>query len=563
MNNERIRVAMARKMKKVRSRLSLILALFMLLALAAGCDKTGSDSPTPSTPPTTTGTSPDATPDTPSGPPVIDQIVIGTTQIGHFNPAMIGHDTASNDLIFDRLFRMDPATGEFYSDIFESMEWSEDGLILTCKMYENIYFSNGQNATAEDALYSFLCLAEPWAVPVMLSNSQLDVDWTRENGYVDKYTVQFKVKKQHFLFQNTDVVLVCKEWAESVGYDSEDWYYNTVVSGRYEVVEYVPGSHYVARARPDYWNIEKEGPHVVQEYYIKVYPDTSVAFMDLELGNVDFMIVSTNDYARWEKNPIEGVDMLVKSNGSVMNFVFGFNNNEVWFDKRVREAIAIGIDWNAMGETLYREMFEPSDSLVPKSSPYYISPDAPREFNPEKAKQLLAEAGYGPGELKLYARTFQDYKDMMEIFQGLAGNIGIEVTIEFGDTTSVIPYWGQGGATDFGFYAFSMGTAAQDVWTNSTFLMVPGGIPWYTLPFPEAMDIWKDVSSIDPAARMKASQEFQKYVYENIYTVSFAAQRGALGFNSNKIPRDILDRHTSTAIGGFLFGRMGMLSAGW
>jgi hypothetical protein len=93
--------------------------------------------------------------------------------------------------------------------------------------------------------------------------------------------------------------------------------------------------------------------------------------------------------------------------------------------------------------------------------------------------------------------------------------------------------------------------------------MVPGGVPWYTLPFPEAMDIWKDVSSIDPEKRMKASHEFQKYVYENIYTVSFAAQKGALGFNSNKIPRDILDRHISTAIGGFLFGRMGMLSAGW
>lgn len=384
-----------------------------------------------------------------------------------------------------------------------------------------------------------------------------------ENGFVDKYTVRFGMKKQHFLFQNTDMVLVCKEWAESVGFDSEDWYYNTVVSGRYEAVEYVPGSHYIARARPDYWNIEKDGPHVVQEYYVKVYPDTSVAYMDLELGNVDFMIVSTNDYARWLKNKPEGIDTLVKSNGSVMNFVFGFNNNEVWFDKRVREAIAVGIDWKSMGETLYKELFEYSDSLVPVTSAYYISPGVPREFNPERAKQLLSEAGYGPHELKLYARTFQNYKDMMEIFQAMAAEIGIDVTIEFGDSTSVITSWGSGGPTDFGFYAFSMGTAAQDVWTNSTFLMLPGGIPWYTLPFEDAMDIWKDVSSLDPEVRMKASHDFQKYVYENIYCISFAAQKGAIGFNSNKIPRDILDRHISTAVGGWLFGRMGMLSAGW
>ena len=219
-------------------------------------------------------------------------------------------------------------------------------------------------------------------------------------------------------------------------------------------MEYVPGSHYAARARPDYWNIEKDGPHVVQEYYVKVYPDTSVAYMDLELGNVDFMIVSTNDYARWLKNKPEGIDTLVKSNGSVMNFVFGFNNNEVWFDKRVREAIAVGIDWKSMGETLYKELFEYSDSLVPVTSAYYISPGVPREFNPERAKQLLSEAGYGPHELKLYARTFQNYKDMMEIFQAMAAEIGIDVTIEFGDSTSVITSWGSGGPTDFGFYAF-------------------------------------------------------------------------------------------------------------
>jgi peptide/nickel transport system substrate-binding protein len=557
----------SRKMKNLKSFLCLTLALVMLLASAAGCGKSGEQPPASQTPAGgTPGSEPGSTPDagdTGGGPPVIDRIVIATTSIGHFNPAMLGHDFLSNDLVFDRLFRMNPATGEFYSDVFESMEWSEDGLILTCKMYENITFSNGKHATSEDALYSVLCLAEPWAVPVMLSNSQLDVDWTRENGIVDEYTVRFKVKKEHFLFQNTDVVLICKEWAESVGYDSEEWYDNPVVSGRYAVVEYVPDDHYVARARPDYWDIENEGPHVVQEYFVKVYPDTSVAYMDLELGNVDFLAVSINDYARWLKDPVEGVDMLVKSNGSVMNFVFGFNNNDVWFDKRVREAIAVGIDWMSMGETLYRELFEFSDSLVPKTSPYYITPGAPREFDPERAKQLLAEAGYGPGELKLYARTFTDYKDVMEVFQALAANIGIDVTVEFADTSSIIPYWAQGGATDFGFYAFSMGTAAQDVWTNSTFLMVPGGVPWYTLPFPEAMDIWKDVSSIDPEKRMKASHEFQKYVYENIYTVSFAAQKGALGFNSNKIPRDILDRHISTAIGGFLFGRMGMLSAGW
>ena len=555
-------------MKSLRSILCVALALIMLLAAVAGCGKSGEKPPATSTPGGSTpgaspGSSPDSAPDSSGGQPVIDRIVIATTSIGHFNPAMLGHDSLSNDLIFDRLFRTDPATGEFYSDVFESMEWSEDGLILTCKMYENIYFSNGKHATSEDALYSVLCLAEPWAVPVMLSNSQLDVDWTRANGIVDEYTVRYKVKQPHFLFQNTDVVLICKEWAESVGYDSEDWYYRPVTSGRYEIVEFVPDDHYIARARPDYWDIENEGPHVVQEYYVKVYPDTSVAYMDLELGNVDFLAVYANDYARWLKDKPEGVDMLVKSNGSVLNFVFGFNNNPVWFDKRVREAIAIGIDWISMGETLFRELFEYSDSIVPKSSPYYITPGPPREFDPERAKQLLAEAGYGPGDLKLYARTFSNYKDVMEVFQAMAANIGIEVTVEFGDTTSVIPYWGQGGKTDFGFYAFSMGTAAQDVWTNSTFLMVPGGIPWYTLPFPEAMDIWKDVSSIDPEKRMKASHDFQKYLYENIYTVSFAAQKGALGFNSNKIPRDILDRHISTAIGGFLFGRMGMLSAGW
>ena len=153
-------------MKSLRSILCVALALIMLLAAVAGCGKSGEKPPATSTPGGSTpgaspGSSPDSAPDSSGGQPVIDRIVIATTSIGHFNPAMLGHDFLANDLVFDRLFRTDPATGEFYSDVFESMEWSEDGLILTCKMYENIYFSNGKHATSEDALYSVLCLAEP------------------------------------------------------------------------------------------------------------------------------------------------------------------------------------------------------------------------------------------------------------------------------------------------------------------------------------------------------------------------------------------------------------------
>jgi peptide/nickel transport system substrate-binding protein len=546
----------------------------MLLATAAGCGSGGSNSLTAPTSPAASGggseppsggSEPASSGSKPASgsQPIVDQIVIGTTSIGHFNPALVGHDMLANDIMFDRLFRTDPATGEFFSDVFKSMEWSDDGKVLTCVMYDNIYFSNGAKATAKDALYSALCFAEPWALPVVLHNSQLDVEWTRKNGYVDELTVRYGVLNPHFLFQNTDMVLINKEWAESIKYDSEDWYYKPVTSGRYGLVEYVVGSHYLVRARKDYWNIEKDGPHVVQEYLVKVYPDSAVAYMDFELGNVDFMVVSTTDYDRWLKDKPEGIDMLVKSNGSVMNFVFGFNNNDVWNDIRVREAIAVGIDWKSMGSTLYGTVYEWSDSLVPTSSPYYISPGPPREYSQERAKELLAEAGFGPGELKLYARTFQGYQNIMEIFQAMAAEIGIDVTVEFGDMTSVVTAWSSGEPTDFGFYAFSMGTAAKDVWTNSTFLMVPGGIPWYTLPFEEAGKIWDGVSSQDPEQRMSASHAFQKYIYENIYCVPFAAQNGVLGFNSNKIPRDIIDRHTSTAVGGWLFGRMGMLSAGW
>jgi peptide/nickel transport system substrate-binding protein len=104
----------------------------------------------------------------------------------------------------------------------------------------------------------------------------------------------------------------------------------------------------------------------------------------------------------------------------------------VWADQRVREALEYAMDRPALAEGLGYGKYIPMKMLAPEGSSGY-NPDFPeRVYNPDKAKQLLAEAGY-PDGFKTTMLVFQGSLDLPQAIQKYAADVGIDIEIDAAD----------------------------------------------------------------------------------------------------------------------------------
>jgi len=231
-----------------------------------------------------------------------------------------------------------------------------------------------------------------------------------------------------------------------------EWYDNPIGSGPYRVAEYVTDDHITLQARDDYWN-KDAGPIAVKEWIIKYYPDPSTMYMDLELGNITLCDVSSQDYSRFAREGGDGYECVLLPAGCVTYFSIGFLDNPVFYDQRIRDAISLCAEWDQIGMMMSGDMYIEATSMVPKESPEYINPGT-REYNPDKAIELLTEAGYGPDNpLKLYTFMMDSpiFKDFCESFQSYAQKVGIQCEIQYGDVSAALAKWlDPAGGIDFG-----------------------------------------------------------------------------------------------------------------
>ncbi len=228
-------------MKKVKTVFCLLLALLMLLPLAACGGKTTEEARTPSIgtqqPSGTGGTSGGSAAQPSSGgstgtqpssgdsgaaqpssggdaaPPVADPdrgklIRIGVDNLGRFLAGIAPSENISAcDVVFDTSFKIHPVTKQTESDYFEEWYWEDDNHFV-CKMYDNIYFSTGNHATAEDALFSYYSHIERGSN--YLNESYIDWDKTEIR---DDYTLVFYCDQKNRSISYMPVYLLDKKLA--------------------------------------------------------------------------------------------------------------------------------------------------------------------------------------------------------------------------------------------------------------------------------------------------------------------------------------------------------------
>lgn len=426
-------------MKKITKLLVLILSLSLVLS-ACGGGGGGTTAPTEgggTTTPTESGS------DTSSSKETL--IVAFPTDPGNFK---FDNFTAYTQPIIyniiEALFRLN-TEGGYDNALADSFEMDADDLGVTIKLKEGVKFHNGDPLKASDVVFS---LAKAKTGGFASSIETIDIDGTKA---IDDSTVYIKFSDVYGPWQSALTwVPVFSETAFNAVDESLFWI-SPVGTGPYTVSEWTSGDHITLTRFDDYYG----GPAKIKDIIFRIIGERSVAMMELQTGGVDLVYsVGNEDVNKLKNNPDEALT-IYEQPGTVAHYI-GINNSKpVLADKRVREAIAYATDREALIEGSFDGNAVLNDgALAPRDLGYtgnYWGADYPYQYNPEKAKELLAEAGHADGlTLDIIVDDTAVRRSMSEQLFNMFADVGITLNIrqyDFATATDLL-----NNTTDFDLY---------------------------------------------------------------------------------------------------------------
>ena len=299
-----------------------------------------------------------------------------------------------------------------------------DDLTWEFKLREDVFFTNGEQLTAEDVKFSMERAQDPefnnfYQLPAQTGLTEVVV--------VDDFTVQFITEEPSLTmeFWTNEAPIVPKSYYE--GKTPEEVAEAPVGSGPFKFVEWVKDDHITLEANKDYWG----GAPEVDKVIIRVIPEESSRINELLAGNVDVVegiSIDQSDLLNSDISSVFATEGLRK-----MNFQISQTSpQEALLDKQVRQALNYAVDKQTIIDTLLKGFTSPLLSYV---NPPNNNPDLePYLYDPDKARDLLAEAGYPDGfDLVIQARPSRYGLDK-EIVLAVADNlqdVGINTEVEF------------------------------------------------------------------------------------------------------------------------------------
>lgn len=517
---------------------ALLLALIMLCSLCA-CGQSGEKPADPAEEPAADTGAPEAAEEEPAASEPVEEINIGT----YSNYAVSGLDATfvntSNcaymifNLCFDQMFYVDPATNEMTSDIFESWEYSDDYLELTLKLKDGIYFSNGTQMTGEDILYT-ISQWQQTRKKVQYTCINLEKSTVSDDGLTVKlvYDTEFGpgIKK-------LQLWVVSKDFYESLGdLSAVDWFNkdNLCGSGPYELADYVQDSSAVMTLREDYWN--DASSYSVKTINLSRYTDQTTMFIDFENKIIDLAVnLASNDAARLSAGEVDFGELgLIESNAVTMLCLN--ESNEYFQDPVVREAICRAIDRETVTKQTLGIYGSPARSTLSVNMPAFQDGCA-YDYDPEYAKQLLADAGYAEGEITVHYVCSSDSEQaaLAEFTQGYLNNIGISVEIETVDEATM-KQMSAAGETDVQRQTATEGTPELEPYECYSAFPVGGTFPAVVISDENINELLNAAyATVDEQERIELYKQAQTAIYESCWVVPLYEWKAGYAYNTDVI----------------------------
>ena len=333
-------------------------------------------------------------------------------------PVAIGQVTWQN--IFEGLTTID-RNGKVQPQLAESWTISEDGLTYTFKLRPGVVFHDGEAFDASVAKFAIdRARGENSVNPLKRYFGTIESIETP-----DPLTLVLK------LTEPTGSLLYWLAWPSSsmVGTQSAENNKTTPVgTGPFKFAGWSKGEKVELSRNPDYWN--PEGVAKLESAVFRFISEPQAQAAALQAGDVD----AFPEFAAPElMESFEGDDRLVTVIGNTeLKVVAGMNNARKPFDdKRVRQALMMALDRSMIVEGAWSGFGTPIGSHYTPNDPGYADLTGVYPYDPEKAKALLEEAGYGSGlTFTIKAPQMAYAQRTSQIMQAMFAQIGVTMNIE-------------------------------------------------------------------------------------------------------------------------------------
>lgn len=350
--------------------------------------------------------------------------------------------------IFDTLTVVNPETGVLEPSLAESWEQTSDTSYIF-KLRQDVKFHDGSQMTAEDVKFSLDRAIKSAAVSYI-------VDFIDTVNAVDEYTVEITLDAPYApALRNLSVPFAAIVPKKTVEQDEEGFKLHPIGSGPYKFVDWKQGDSARLEAFDEYWGT----PAATRNLVMRVIPEASQRTIALETGEVDLAYdILPNDMARINDNP----KLALFEAPSLSCYYLSLNMNKVPFDNaKVREALKFAIDRQTLIDTIACGAGQPADAIIAPLVFGYYSPGA-YEYNPEKAKELLAEAGYPDGfTTSIWVNDNQARVEICQAIQAMLQDVGITCNVEVMEFGSFISRT-SAGEHDMGYFGWVTSTTDAD-----------------------------------------------------------------------------------------------------
>ena len=508
-------------MKKLKKPLALFLAVLMTAALA-GCGGGSNDNSS--------------------------SVIIGqSSEVANLNPMIQPRTPDSNVqcLIFDYLVIPDENLN-YVGDLAKDWDISDDGTVYTFHLQEGVKWHDGEDFNADDVVFTLTSLASPeytggnegrvMSIKGAAEYQEGTADSVEGIKKIDDYTVEITLTSPNAAFLSNMYVSMLPEHilAEESPADwgNDDFNRAPIGTGKYKFVEWKAGQYISLERNDDYFGTMPS----IENVMVQFGADTTLVAALLN-GEIDVLY----NLPSTEIDNVEAVDGVSVYNYEMMSvYYIGLNQLvPALSDLRVRQALAYALDKQTIVDTVYGETATVADDIFPDNH-WSHNPDVTKyEYNPEKAKSLLEEAGYTMNDSTGYYEkdgqtlhltydmsTSTDGRQVAALIQQYWKAIGVEMeVIEQDFATLAYSKLLPNNATEettadsFQCYTLGFGVEADPEEYNAYLSTSTGAGSWNFIHYsnPEVDELFKQqLLETDPDARADCFHQIAKIISDDV-----------------------------------------------
>lgn len=317
--------------------------------------------------------------------------------IRDLNPHLYNGEMFAQNLLYESLVKVED-DGSISPWLAESYEVSEDGKTYVFKLREDVYFTDGAKFNAEAAKLNFDAILDnyerhSWIESVSLMK-EVENSGKESVEVTGEYELTIHLSKSYYPFLvELGLIRPLRFISPNCFIDgtTKNGVTDYIGTGSYYLSEHVTDEYAIFKVNEKYWGDVPD----IEEIIVKVIPDSQSRVMALESGEIDLIygatMIDSETYDKFSNlsefetkisEPISSRVMMINTQDKILG------------DVRLRKALQYATDRETISKSIFLGIEDPAYTLFSSEVPYADIGLTPYEYNLEKAKELLNEAGW-------------------------------------------------------------------------------------------------------------------------------------------------------------------------